>query len=666
MSCDMSVRTGVLLEFFAGDALRLGMVTGQAKGKLRVTDSNGRQHSIAEKHVLLEHEEPADVTRIASAAGALLERIEEIQEEVDTELLWSGLKADGKRDYTAEELAAEYFGEASCCRASAMLRAILDDSPRFKFRAGRILPRPADQVDAQMRGRLRREKREARLRRVRAWLHRLLVEREAGEDLEESEREVVVRRLEDFLLQRQRDDEVADWLDNLDPELPPRMAAYDALAALGRLPASADPLLMAAGIDSRFSREALAQAAALAPFTGSPNRIVSERESTFAIDDEDTREIDDAFSVEADAEGIAITVHIADLTPFVAKSDALDEEARRRISTVYLPQTTVRMFPENLSCDLASLREGELRPSLSLRARFSPGCELLDWELIPSEIVVGRHLSYDEADHLLESPESGRLAEKLAEVKALTDGLVRRRASSGALLLNRPELKIVVRKECIILKVVDPNSPSRRLVGELMILVNHLSGRFAVERSIPFIFRGQPPPAEKIEIPEGYDPFRLNQIFAQLERSRLSSRAEPHAGLGLECYTQLTSPIRRYGDLVLQRQLMAAVRGEASVYTPDELLEIMGTVQSVDRELRAAERKANRYYVLTYLERNLADETVLATVLRTLDRGYLIETRDLYVRGLLDYAGELQPGADLQVRIDRVDPGRNVLVYRAA
>jgi exoribonuclease II len=657
----MSIRVGVLVEFPVGDALKLGVVTGESKGKLRATDSNGRQHTFAEKSVLIRHEEPTDAPR---AAAAVLEKIEALRREVDTELLWSGLAGDG-REYAAEELAAEYFGEASCCGASALLRAVLDDPLRFRFRAGRISPRPADQVEAQERARNRREEKEARLDRVRAWLRRLLAEGEAPEGLDECEREVVVRRLEDFLLQRQRDEEAVAWLEHLDSDLPPRMAAYEALAALGRLPASADPLLLAAGIDPRFGREALARAAALIPFPGSPDRTGFMREATFAIDDEDTREIDDGFSIESDASGTVVAVHIADLTPFVEKGDPLDEEARRRISTVYLPQTTVRMFPEALSCDLASLRAGELRPSLSLRAGFSPEGELLEWEFVPGQIVVDRHLSYDEADGLLGNPESGAIGEKLVALRRLTEGLARRRASAGALVLNRPELKIVVRKDCVSLKVIDPNSPSRRLIGELMILVNHLSSRFALERNLPFVFRSQPPPMEKIELPEGYDPVRLNLIFAQLEKSRLSLRAEPHAGLGLECYTQLTSPIRRYGDLVLQRQMFAAVRGEAPVYTADELLEIVGTLQNVDGELRAAERKANRFYVLTYLARNLAEEKVPATVLRPLERGYLVETGDFFVRGLLDHSGDLQPGTELEVRIERVNPGRNILVYRA-
>ncbi len=649
------------VEFLSSGSLKIGVVTGDNKGKLQVTDQNGRRHSVPERNVLVRHEETAQ-GRISETVEAVQERIDRILADVDTELLWESIR-EQQREFQPDELAEIYFGSTDCCSLSASLRAVLQDTVHFKIRGTHISPRPPDQVAAQQIAAQRQEEKEDLRRRTRAWLAEVLAGELAPSSLSEDEKEIVSRRLEDFLAQRQSDEEVVVWLQGLDPDLAPRMAAYDILATLGRLPASADPLLAAAGIDPRFAREALDLASNLSPYTESPSRASQTALFTLAIDDEDTREIDDAFSVEVDREGLTLFVHIADITCFVTKSDSLDLEARRRISTVYLPQTTVRMLPEPLSCDLGSLREGALRPALTLSARFDTGHRLVDWSFDRTEIRVDRHLSYDDANAILDGEQGDRLSDSLSPLRALSRSLSEERSAQGALMLNKPELKIVAKKDSVTLKLVDSGSPSRRLVGELMILMNALAARFAIEKRVPLIFRSQPPPAEPFEVPETYDPLRFNAIFMQLEKSRLSLEPAPHAGLGLEAYTQMTSPIRRYCDLIVQRQLISALQGDPPPYTKEELAEALELVQASDGDIRAAERNANRFYVLTYLAEHCQDAIFDAVVLRPVGRGFLVETREYLIRGLVRSAAELQPGQQLRLRIDQVNPVRNILTF---
>ncbi|MEJ2082599.1 MAG: RNB domain-containing ribonuclease [Acidobacteriota bacterium] len=164
-------------------------------------------------------------------------------------------------------------------------------------------------------------------------------------------------------------------------------------------------------------------------------------------------------------------------------------------------------------------------------------------------------------------------------------------------------------------------------------------------------------------MPETYDPVRYNQIFMQLERSRLTVEPAPHAGLGLEVYTQLTSPIRRYCDMVLQRQLIASVEGSSLPYTTEELAEALELIQSMDADIRAAERNANRFFVLSFLSENCRDRVFEGVVVRELGRGYLVETTEYQIRGLVHFAGELQPGRQLRLRVDQVHPARNILTF---
>lgn len=659
-------RAGDILDVVIDGEVRLVTVVSPGTSKLQVVDQHGRRHAVSPRHVLIQHREQVEAHQAPSALGAFVARVEKVSAEIDTVLLWESV-VESEREWTAEELAELYFGERDCCRASAVLRAVGADRLRFRTRGGLIQPRERVQVEAQLLAEQRRREKEKRRLQIRDWLAAVLAGG-AGDAPKPPEAEPqVLRRLEDFLLQRQPDPEVESWLDSLDPDLTPRLAAYEVLAALGRLPAEADPLLLAAGIDPRFSPAAVQRAEALAVFSGSPEREDFSSWITWSIDDEETVEIDDAFSFTFRGDEVVLLIHVADLTPFVEPGDPLDTEGRSRISSVYLPQTTVRMLPERLSCNLGSLQEDELRPVLSLEVVLDSERELKEWRFVRAQTKVHRRWSYDEVDQLLESAESDQKeSEDFRRLLAVADRLASRRLERGGLRIRRPELKILVRGESIEVKVLDPNSPARRLVSEWMILTNHLAAAYARASGLPLIFRSQPAPGEPIQVPESYDPVRLQGVFNVLERSRLGLSAESHWGLGLDAYTQITSPLRRYCDMVVQRQIVAHLGGGRSVYTPEELAEVIGLIQAVEGDLRAAERKATRYYLLKYLAQLPSDQVFRGVVIRDLQNGQLVETKDLFVRGLLLREGDpLALGTELDLRVQRLDPERNILVFRA-
>ena len=659
-------RAGDILDVVIDGEVRLVTVVSPGTSKLQVVDQHGRRHAVSPRHVLIQHREQVEAHQAPSALGAFVARVEKVSAEIDTVLLWESV-VESEREWTAEELAELYFGERDCCRASAVLRAVGADRLRFRTRGGLIQPRERVQVEAQLLAEQRRREKEKRRLQIRDWLAAVLAGG-AGDAPKPPEAEPqVLRRLEDFLLQRQPDPEVESWLDSLDPDLTPRLAAYEVLAALGRLPAEADPLLLAAGIDPRFSPAAVQRAEALAVFSGSPEREDFSSWITWSIDDEETVEIDDAFSFTFRGDEVVLLIHVADLTPFVEPGDPLDTEGRSRISSVYLPQTTVRMLPERLSCNLGSLQEDELRPVLSLEVVLDSEGELKEWRFVRAQTKVHRRWSYDEVDQLLESAESDQKeSEDFRRLLAVADRLASRRLERGGLRIRRPELKILVRGESIEVKVLDPNSPARRLVSEWMILTNHLAAAYARASGLPLIFRSQPAPGEPIQVPESYDPVRLQGVFNVLERSRLGLSAESHWGLGLDAYTQITSPLRRYCDMVVQRQIVAHLGGGRSVYTPEELAEVIGLIQAVEGDLRAAERKATRYYLLKYLAQLPSDQVFRGVVIRDLQNGQLVETKDLFVRGLLLREGDpLALGTELDLRVQRLDPERNILVFRA-
>jgi exoribonuclease II len=397
------------------------------------------------------------------------------------------------------------------------------------------------------------------------------------------------------------------------------------------------------GIRSTFSESALDEAKASFPSA----RPTGGDMQAITIDDDDTVEIDDAISCEPLTNGqMCLRIHIALVADFVSKGGPMDLEAAARGATLYLPETTIRMLPDPISTERASLIAGRPRHVLTTEAILADSGKILQFSIYPAVILVKTRLSYDEADRLLEHEVDGGVAENIPMLRTLQKAATMLRAhrrEAGAVLVQRREVKIRVIDGEIEVKVIDNASPSRQLVAEFMVLSNHCAARFAADHAVPLIYRTQPAPSS-----DG----------GQL-RARLSLYPEFHTGVGFDCYAQLSSPIRRYMDLALQRQLLTAVtEGQSTIYKPDELLGLLAAAENAETEGRDLERRAKRYWLLRYFREHLGGRPIEATV----QRGSTTAELDPYaVRGTLHGAPNLATHARILVRIARVDPLRGLL-----
>jgi len=214
--------------------------------------------------------------------------------------------------------------------------------------------------------------------------------------------------------------------------------------------------------------------------------------------------------------------------------------------------------------------------------------------------------------------------------------------------VQRREAKVRVRGDDVEITVIDNASPGRTLVAEFMVLSNFVAARYAAVNRIPIIYRVQP---------------QLGGDLAS-QRPRLSLHPEYHAGIGLDFYAQLSSPIRRYADLVMQRQLLGALKNSDNqtppIYTVDELLTVLAGAENAEASGRELERRAKRYWILRYLERHAADGPILAYVAR---EGQSAELADFAVRGTLHGAPSLPNQMPIMVQVSRVDPLRGWLAF---
>ena len=699
---------GRIIEFLDEEELRLAYVRKQERDRLRVIDPRGRNLTVHGDRVVIVHG-PSTEGEFPALARQISEKVSARQAEVDVELLWQSL-GTRQRELNPSELAELFFAETTPEAESAVFRALSEDNLFFRRKGSQFLPKTEEQVSSERTRRERQRAREEFREHVVKVLEQLL---KKNTDIPE-ESAVILDRIQNWL-RFKTGDEIGLILEEIAGTAKARDAAYDILLRAGRVDPTVDRFLVTAGIDPHFSSPLIEAAAQLRPYTHIPTRLDYQDAPAFTIDDEDTREVDDALTVRWEGDEIIVGIHIADVSAFVTKGDILDAEASSRSSTIYLPSITVPMFPERLSTDLASLRTEVPRPAFTVEVRFDKQANRAGYRIALSTINVQKRLSYDEADQIVETDPALYTLHRIA--KQLQDS----RSNRGAITFRRAELKIRVKGDEIQITKINHNSPSRFVVSEMMILANGLAADFASVNSIPVIYRTQEPrealavedilspaldgvdstrtapwirhdPQRDLKSPalDGADSMRtakspalngadstgrLSATYKSVEalaferlrktfkRSRLSLTPGLHSGLGLGAYTQASSPIRRYADLVTQRQFTATLSGVPVPYGREELLQILAAAEAAEQEIRAIEDRSTNYWLLEYLARYKKGESLLAVVL---DPKGNIELQDYYLRGRVSSPAKLQPGEVVHVRIETIGPAKGEVRFRIA
>jgi exoribonuclease-2 len=410
------------------------------------------------------------------------------------------------------------------------------------------------------------------------------------------------------------------------------------------------------GLREEFPVEAMGEAAGAGL---APEGRAREEGLALAVDDPWTLEVDDALSLSDPGPegGWRVLVHVADPAALVPAGGPVDREALARGVTHYFPSGRVPMLPPLLGEEAASLGGGGDRPALTFEIAVSEHGEVR--EVAPRLTLLARvrRLTYDEADRLLLGPGEEEEAAVLSSLAALGRARLRRRLDAGAVLLRRPELDVRVGEGGIEVRRIETASPSRLLVAEMMVLAGEAVARWLSERDLPAIYRRQPPLDEPVE--EGavgltgpYDPVRVREVRRKLRPGEVRTEPGPHHGLGLPSYVQVTSPLRRYQDLAVHRQIRAALRGDPPPYDREALQRVAATTEGVEREGRAAERDSSHFWLLRYLEGRVGEECE-AVVLET-GRRSLVELQPYLTNAGLPPRGTHAPGARVRVRIASV------------
>ena len=360
-------------------------------------------------------------------------------------------------------------------------------------------------------------------------------------------------------------------------------------------PENAHALLLELGVwtaavnphPQRFGLPLDPPAAELPPLPDEPRRDLTALPA-FAIDDAGSTDPDDAVSWN----GERLWVHVADVAALIAADSAADEIARARGANLYLPDGTIPMLPPAATERLA-LGLSEISPALSFAIEIAGDGTPTVTEITPAWVRVTR-LSY-------ESAESQLAAAPLADLLAIAEKNRQRRVTNGALELDLPEVKVRVDDNGIV--TIKPILPlkSRTLVREAMLLCGEAVAKFAVANDIPLAFSTQAPPADTDLPTEGLA--RMFALRKLLSPAELKGSLGKHFGLGVDGYTQTTSPLRRYGDLAAHQQLRRFLRGETPL-SAATLLARIAESGAAAAEVRRAERLSNLHWKLVFLQQN--------------------------------------------------------------
>lgn len=359
----------------------------------------------------------------------------------------------------------------------------------------------------------------------------------------------------------------------------------------------------------------------------------------YAIDGEHSTDPDDAVTFD----GEYLWVHIADPASSVEPDSKIDIAARGRGTTLYIPEGASRMLCESCLEDYALGLKEDSR-ALSFRLKLTDDAQIEDCTVMKTKVTVKR-MTYKEAEEQKEADFLKPLFEIARKNKA-------KREAHNAVTIQMPEVHITVDKETKKVTVEpDEKYESNDMIQEMMLLAGEGAARFAFKNQIPFPFVSQESPEFPASIPEGYA-----GSFAMIKCMRKRSvgiTPAPHAGLGLSFYSQVTSPLRRYGDLIAHQQLRAFIDGRR-LLNKDEMLERVAAGDAASLAARKASRLSDTHWKLVYLLQNPENQYEAYCIdVRGGDALFLIPCLDMQttIKGGSNY----QLNQKVELKMSRVD-----------
>jgi exoribonuclease-2 len=590
--------------------LKAGTLLADNDASLQVEAVSGKRQKIKAAHVLLRFAAPSPAETLA--------RAQQLVDGIDPNFLWEVVPDD---EFGFEELAREYYGATPAPAEAAAVALALARAPMYFYRKGRGRYRraPPDALKAALASVARKE-REAR--DIAQWTSELREHRLP---------QPLAARLDMLLFHPERN--AAEWKALQAASEAARTSPVHLLAACGAIASSHEYHFR------RFLAEAFPRGTEFPAWGALPELppLDTAPVQAFSIDDASTTEIDDAFSVRELGDGSReIGIHIACPALALGRGTPLDAVARERLSTVYMPGRKITMLPDAV-IDAFTLAEGRTPPALSLYVRTDGDGKRIGERSALERVPVAANLRLDALGEAFAGDATAPEPAWTAELRALWKLATRLADARGKADIPRVDYNFDV--DWSVADGTEPGwvtvtprprgNPLDRLVAELMIHVNHTWGKLIAERRLPGLYRVQ-----------------------SGGKVKMSTRPGEHQGLGLTHYLWASSPLRRYSDLVNQRQLLAIVRGERAPYDDNdaELYAALADFEATYSQYAEMQDRMEHYWCLRWLLQERASECTASVIRETLVR---FERLPLVMR-LPDMPASA-PDTRVRVAIGRID-----------
>ncbi len=660
------MESGSIVEYIDRQKIMCAVVLEVKNQRLRLLTENNREVNLSHRRLLHKDKTRLDLTlsrnQMVDALKQVVKKRQALIKKIDIKDLWEVLNSEQNWIDLATMTEFCFPDSPSGDHESAVMRALFDDRLYFKFNPDGFLPNSEMRVEQLAAQREREERKKRLIETGGAWLKSVLNSAGSADfQLLPAEIHQAIEILKSYYLFQKdcKDYEIARAIAARAAIESPQ-DIFRVLVKLGVFDEDENIELHRCDVSADFAPNVVARAAQIvgSNFIESANgsRKDLTHLSLMTIDGQGTLDFDDAISIEEMGDSFRLGVHIVDVGHFVQKNDAIDQQARLRGSSIYMPDQKVSMLPPVLAEGLCSLKAGALRPAISIMIQLSPMAEIRDYQVFQSLIKVEHQLTYYDVNNFAAEDRNMRILQDIAEK------FRKQRLDDGAIQITVPEISVWINENReVSINKINRESPGRMLVSELMIMANWLMAKHLKERQIPAIFRSQPKPRERLYKNNEGTLFQNWMQRRLLSRFVLGIRPEWHSGLGLDAYVTATSPIRKYSDLVTQRQIRASL-GLEHAYTAEQIAEIIQALELPMSQVGRIQYTRHRYWLLKYLESQVGKKEE-AIVLSRLRKNYqILLTRYILECDLPTTSGiDLKPEDLIQITIQRVNARKDVL-----
>ena len=659
------MESGCIVEYIDRQKIMCAVVLEVKNQRLRLLTENNREVNLSRKRLLHRDKIRLDLAlgrdRMVEALKEVVRKREELINNIDIRDLWELLNTEQNWIDLATMTEFCFPESASGDHEAAVMRALFNDRLYFKFNPDGFRPNSERQVELLAAQRKEAQRKQELIEAGGSWLKSML--NSTGPiDLASVATNVqeVVEILKSYYLfgKESKDYKIAKKL-AARAGVESLQNIFRVLVRLGVFDENENLELLRHQISADFNETVLNRAAQIV--SSSPMVTAAERRdlthlSLMTIDGQGTLDFDDAISIEETNDAFRLGVHIADVGHFIRKYDVVDQEASVRGSSTYMPDQKISMLPSVLAEGLCSLKAGELRPAISIMIDLSPQAEVVSTEILQSLIKVKHQLTYYDVNSAVDEIPQMHILQDIAKKYR------QKRLDEGAIQITVPEISIWVNEnQDVSVNQVNRESPGRMLVSELMIMANWLMANHLKERQLPAIFRSQREPRERLYKNSAGTLYQNWMQRRLLSRFILNTKPNWHSGLGLDAYITATSPIRKYSDLINQRQIRASL-GLETAYSSDQISDIINSLELPMSLVGRLQYTRHRYWLLKYLENQIGQKEE-AIVLHKARRKYQILLTQYMLECDLPISSgiELKPEDLIQVTIQRVNARQDVI-----